>query len=36
MHDGVPDRTALNAFGVEWEVDFLGPPLSLADLPTSA
>ncbi|MET0440270.1 MAG: cupin domain-containing protein [Devosia sp.] len=35
MHDGVPDRTALNAFGVEWEVDFLGPPLSLADLPTN-
>lgn len=34
MHDGMPDRAALEAFGLEWEVDFLGPPLNLADLPT--
>jgi quercetin dioxygenase-like cupin family protein len=27
MRDGVPDRTALNAFGARWQVEFLGPPL---------
>ena len=24
MHDGVPDKAALNRFGAEWEVEFLG------------
>ncbi len=28
MRDGIPDRTALNAFGVKWGVEFLGPPLN--------
>lgn len=27
MHDGVPDRDALNAFGKAWGVEFLGPSL---------
>jgi quercetin dioxygenase-like cupin family protein len=26
---GQPDRDALNAFGKPWEVEFLGPPLTL-------
>ncbi|MFC5518885.1 cupin domain-containing protein [Kaistia terrae] len=34
MHDGVPNREALNAFGVKWQVEFLGPPLELKDRPT--
>jgi uncharacterized cupin superfamily protein len=33
MRDGVPDRVALNRFGAKWQVEFLGPPLSLADQP---
>ncbi len=27
MEAGVPDRTALNAFGAKWGMEFLGPPL---------
>ena len=27
MHDGAPDREALEAFGRKWQVEFLGPPL---------
>ncbi len=27
MRDGRPDREALNAFGKQWHVEFLGPPL---------
>lgn len=34
MHGGIPDQAALNAFGVKWEVEFLGPPVSPRDLPT--
>jgi quercetin dioxygenase-like cupin family protein len=34
MRDGMPDQTALNAFGIKWGVEFLGPPLSRDDLPT--
>ena len=34
MRDGVPDRAALNAFGVKWGIEFLGPPLNPHDLPT--
>ena len=33
MQDGLPDRAALNAFGMKWQVEFLGPPLSPDDLP---
>ena len=33
MRNGVPDKTALNRFGVKWRVEFLGPPVSLADQP---
>jgi uncharacterized cupin superfamily protein len=34
MKEGVPDHAALNAFGAKWQVEFLGPPVSLADKPT--
>ncbi len=34
MRNGVPDKAALNRFGVKWRVEFLGPPLTLADQPT--
>lgn len=34
MRDGVPDQTALNAFGIKWGVEFLGPPLGPHDTPT--
>lgn len=34
MHDGVPDRAALNAFGAKWSVEFLGPPVGRHELPT--
>lgn len=34
MRDGVPDQAALNAFGIKWGVEFLGPPLSPNDRPT--
>ena len=34
MRDGVPDQTALNAFGAKWGVEFLGPPLNPHDQPT--
>jgi hypothetical protein len=27
MKDGIPDRAELNAFGVKWGMEFLGPPL---------
>jgi quercetin dioxygenase-like cupin family protein len=27
MRDGKIDQTALNAFGMQWHVEFLGPPL---------
>ena len=35
MRDGMPDRAALNRFGAKWQVEFLGPPLSLADQPSA-
>jgi hypothetical protein len=35
MHDGIPDQAALNAFGVKWHVEFLGPPVSKKDQPTA-
>jgi mannose-6-phosphate isomerase-like protein (cupin superfamily) len=34
MRDGMPDQAALNAFGVKWNVEFLGPPVSRTELPT--
>jgi quercetin dioxygenase-like cupin family protein len=34
MRNGAPDKSALNRFGAKWRVEFLGPPLSLADQPT--
>jgi len=34
MRAGVPDQSALNAFGAKWGVEFLGPPLNMHDLPT--
>jgi len=34
MRAGVPDQAALNAFGMKWGVEFLGPPLSVHDSPT--
>jgi quercetin dioxygenase-like cupin family protein len=33
MQDGVPDRQALNAFGIKWQVEFMGPPVSPAEQP---
>jgi hypothetical protein len=33
MRNGVPDKAALNRFGAKWKVEFLGPPVSLADQP---
>ena len=35
MRNGAPDKAALNRFGAKWRVEFLGPPLTLADQPTS-
>ena len=29
MRNGRPDTEALNAFSKEWDVEFLGPPLSV-------
>jgi quercetin dioxygenase-like cupin family protein len=34
MRNGAPDKSELNRFGAKWRVEFLGPPLSLADQPT--
>lgn len=34
MRNGLPDKDALNVFGVKWGVEFLGPPLTLKDTPT--
>lgn len=34
MRDGLPDQTALNAFGAKWGVEFLGPPMNPHDQPT--
>lgn len=34
MRDGTPDQGLLNAFGVKWGVEFLGPPLKKTDQPT--
>jgi quercetin dioxygenase-like cupin family protein len=34
LRDGLPDQTALNAFGAKWGVEFLGPPLNPRDQPT--
>ncbi|MBP1851116.1 cupin domain-containing protein [Rhizobium halophytocola] len=31
MRDGRPDREALNAFGLRWDVEFLGPPLTVPE-----
>jgi quercetin dioxygenase-like cupin family protein len=35
MRNSAPDRTALDRFGAKWQVEFLGPPLTLADRPTT-
>lgn len=35
MRDGIPDQALLNAFGVKWGVEFLGPPLNMHDKPTA-
>jgi quercetin dioxygenase-like cupin family protein len=35
MQNRVPDKAALNRFGAKWRVEFLGPPLNLADQPTT-
>ncbi|MDQ0509602.1 cupin domain-containing protein [Ancylobacter amanitiformis] len=34
MHDGIPDREALNAFGIKWPGEFLAPPVSRSEQPT--
>ncbi|HEY1780935.1 MAG TPA: cupin domain-containing protein [Roseiarcus sp.] len=34
MGNGTPDKAALDRFGVKWQVEFVGPPVSLADQPT--
>ncbi len=34
MRNGAPDQAALNRFGAKSQVEFLGPPVSLADQPT--
>ena len=34
MRDGLPDQAALNAFGLKWNVEFLGPPLRVDERPT--
>lgn len=34
MRNGMPDQAALNAFGVNWSVEFLGPPVSAKELPS--
>jgi quercetin dioxygenase-like cupin family protein len=31
MQDGIPDRARLNEFGKRWNVEFLGPPVRVAD-----
>lgn len=31
MRNGVPGKAALNQFGAKWQVEFLEPPMSLAD-----
>jgi hypothetical protein len=33
MRGGRPDTAALNAFGIQWAVEFLGPPLTTNDFP---
>jgi quercetin dioxygenase-like cupin family protein len=33
MRNGLPDKAALNRFGAKWRVEFLWPPVSLADQP---
>jgi hypothetical protein len=35
MRNGAPDKAAFNRFGSKWRVEFLGPPLTLADQPTT-
>jgi hypothetical protein len=30
MRNGQPDQDLLNAFGRDWHVEFLGPPLKVA------
>jgi hypothetical protein len=35
MRNGAPDKAALNHFGAKWRVESLGPPLTLADQPTT-
>jgi quercetin dioxygenase-like cupin family protein len=34
MRDGMPDPTALAAFGSKWGVEFLGPPVGREEMPT--
>jgi hypothetical protein len=31
MKNGIPDQMALNDFGRNWKVEFLGPPLKVSD-----
>jgi quercetin dioxygenase-like cupin family protein len=35
MRNGVPDKVELNRLGVKWRVEFIGPPMTLADQPTA-
>ena len=34
MATGIPDKTALNRFGAQWGMEFLGAPLKPTDIPT--
>jgi len=34
MRGGLPDTDALNAFGLKWGVEFLGPPVGAHESPT--
>jgi quercetin dioxygenase-like cupin family protein len=34
MRNEIPDQALLNAFGVKWSIEFLGPPLKKTDQPT--
>jgi hypothetical protein len=34
MRNGIPDQALLNAFGVKWGVEFLGPPVKTTEQPT--
>ena len=34
MRNGIPDSSALAAFGIKWGVEFLGPPVGPEEMPT--